>query len=253
MVYASDYYRAFITAYGMKLTIQPLDQNNEVGPEIVHSFRVFFTDPSKPSAQKHKGRAIARFDTLTEPVMIGVAGQPGSRPPPGGYTHTAVLSGVLDDDVFFAYTFEFEPTVIRFSTVIKDPEGIAFSSRGDHSVSVRQSLDAKDYASLDDIKAASEGWEITLDGKDMRETTFPFWPMLHTSTGGVDTLITKGPWGSRILHVDMPPTKYRDAEPRFTTFSPTYTGRPALDGFRLYRPFYLSHGDFEAAYTITFK
>jgi hypothetical protein len=239
-VYESDYYRAVIDLKG-SFSIQPRADGADVGKPITHRFRASYNDLSQSDKKKrHRVRRVTEYNNPPPPAIIKTG------------KHEVLLAGTLDGDVALTRTFTFEPRGIRIGGKMVEPSTIEYPSSVSFGFRIDESVANDDYETFDELKDLTKGWEVTLSGPELSKTTIPFWESVKKKVPGVDRATVTGPWGKRRIVFEMPPSKGRNENRIYTTFS-IYRGMPPLNGFGLGRHLGRDLGRYEADYTIEFK
>ena len=236
-VYETENYRGTIDAE-TALSIQPRELRKDSGEAFGNSFSVNYMDPSRPEGNQRVRRRIVSSEASVAPATVKSG------------RHTVVLEGTLDNGVSFTRSIVFEPRTIRVSTTVSDgpstehPSDVWFGLRFAAAVSLDE------YDSADKLLASIKGWSIALEGPDGLSKELEY-SELANKVAGVDEATLQGPWGRRVIHFDMPPTRI-GSHKSYTWFG-IYQSMPPYSGFGLARHCGIEGGSFEADYTIEIK
>lgn len=189
-VYRGEDYIAKLLVAG-NLQIQPLEDGKPVGAP----FQVLVWRYTVNRKGAHGARTVrVKLKALTE------------GPEPGMHRgqQALVVRGTFEDDCTFTLSLDLTPDDISFA-LEHEP-----ASRDENAFTQLRLRIPKTFAAgsaeLAQIKQATDGWLMTIKGKDIRQEQLPFWKAAR-SESGLESASLKGPWGERRIDVEFTPYK----------------------------------------------
>jgi hypothetical protein len=234
-VYRGKTYHAWIDER-CALYIQPREDGQDVGPSLVQWFRVAYVDTSKPKGRgQHVSRPIESYTSTPEPGKLQ------------GRRDQVVFKGKCVDGVEFVRTITFQPEQIVTHLEMDEPASIKYPSYYTFAVRINQSVGAKAYESLEELKEITDGWTMTMLSEVDGRETYPFWKSMK-SIRQITYAEANGPWGKREVKFKLPPEKTRDKTPLCSYFY-VYSGNAMINGCSFRRHLRIEQAD-EVEYTI---
>ena len=214
-VYEGREYDALLRRDGIML-VYPKDKGERLGKPV----QVYMACHYVNAQRQHIRRPIVTLSEAPEPAVV-------TRPP------RLRLRGKFEDNVTFDMEFYLKDDKVTVEGSIKDPRGLEFPSYLQNRLQMTATHKFPETASLDEIKAATDGYELQVKSEEGREK-FPFWKAMKR-INNVEELKVTGPWQHKSIRFQTPATKDRESSLSHYGHFYIYTHNSPFQGFFLYR------------------
>ena len=214
-VYEGREYDALLRRDGIML-VYPKDKGERLGKPVMVYMACHYVNAQR----QHIRRQIASLSEAPEPSVT-------NRPP------KLRLRGKFEDDVTFDMEFYLKDDKVTVEGSIKDPRGLKFPSYLQNRLQMAATHKFAENASLDEIKTATDGYELQVKSEDGREK-FPFWKAMKRIQN-VEELTVTGPWQHKSIRFQTPAAKDRESGVSHYGHFYIYTHNSPYQGFFLYR------------------
>ena len=168
------------------LRVQPKQDGGKIGPPVVIAFNPYFTS----NGTSH-GRPVVSLE---------------KRPAPAMQPKKIEFAGHCGEKTKFTFSIHFTEKGVTVDGDVVDPPGLKNATIFAYAAYFAASHQIPVTTPEDEIKRLTAGHTIRFTDAKRQAQTMQFWELSPTRSGTVASAEVTGPWGTRRVITELPPT-----------------------------------------------
>ena len=168
------------------LRIQPKQDGKAVGTAVVVRFNAYYT-----SDRSSFGRDLVSLE---------------KRPAPAMQPRKIEFAGHYEQKIKFTFSIHFSEKGVTLEGDLKDPPALKHPTVFAYAAYFTASHQIPPTTPVDEIKRLTEGHTVKFTDAKRQSEVKQFWEVEKSRPGTIASGEVSGPWGSRRVIVEMPPT-----------------------------------------------
>lgn len=169
------------------LRIQPKLDGKNIGAPVLVRFNAYYSDD---------GRSFGRDLVSLE-----------KRPAPSMQPKKIEFAGHYEKKIRFTFSIQFSENGVTVEGDMKDPPALKYPTVFAYAAYFGASHQIPPTTPPEEIKQLTEGHTVKFTDAKKQTETLQFWEIIQSRPNAVASTEVSGPWGSRRVIVDAPPTQ----------------------------------------------